>query len=86
MTDVPEPKSSMRAFEEHVLHHDKHITIYATNEERYEDWLNVVRIVGGTDDLTQRRLASVAVGVLSPLAVSALNVEFLSARAPTTCR
>jgi trimethylamine--corrinoid protein Co-methyltransferase len=75
-----------------VLYHDKHIMIYATNEERYADWLNVVRIVGGSDDLTQRRLASAAVGVLSPLAVSALNVEFLlSACAnnlpviPTTC-
>ena len=92
VTDVPEPNSSMRAFEEHVLHHDKHIYVYATNEERYEDWLNVLRILGGTDDLTQGRLASVAVGVLSPLAVSALNVEFLlSACAnnlpviPTTC-
>ena len=92
VTDVPEPNSSLRAFEEHVLHHDKHIYVYATNEERYEDWLNVLRILGGTDDLTQGRLASVAVGVLSPLAVSALNVEFLlSACAnnlpviPTTC-
>ena len=66
VTDVPEPNSFMRAFEEHVLHHDKHIMIYATNEERYADWLNVVRIVGGSDDLTQGRrvaLASVAVGV-----------------------
>ena len=77
VTDVPEPNSFMCAFEEHVLHHDKHIMIYATNEERYADWLNVVRIVGDSDDLTQRRLASAAVGVLSPLAVSALNVEFL---------
>ena len=46
VTDVPEPNSCLRAFEEHVLHHDKHIYIYATNEERYEDWLNVVRILG----------------------------------------
>lgn len=92
VTDVPEPVSSLAAFEEHVLYHNKHIYVYATNEERYEDWLNVLRILGGTDDLTQGRLASVAVGVLSPLTVSALNVEFLfSACAnnlpvlPTTC-
>ena len=77
VTDVPEPISSLRAFEEHVLGHDKHIYVYATEQERYEDWLNVLRILGGTDDLTQGRLASVAVGVLSPLAVSGLNVEFL---------
>ena len=92
VADVPEPTSFLRAFEEHMLFHNKHIYVYATNEERFEDWLNVLRILGGTDDLTQGRLASVAVGVLSPLAVSALNVEFLlSACAnnlpviPTTC-
>ena len=92
VADVPEPISFLRAFEEHVLFHNKHIYVYATNEERFEDWLNVLRILGGSDDLTQGRLASVAVGVLSPLTVSALNVGFLfSACAnnlpviPTTC-
>ena len=92
VTDVPEPISILRAFEEHVLYHNKHIYVYATNEERFEDWLNVLRILGGSDDLTQGRLASVAVGVLSPLAVSALNVEFLFGACannlpviPTTC-
>ena len=35
LTDVPEPKNStVPRFEEHVLYHDKHIMIYATNEER----------------------------------------------------
>ena len=92
VADIPEPISYLRAFEEHVLYHNKHIYVYAANEERFADWLNVVRILGGSDDLTQGRLASVAVGVLSPLAVTALNVEFLlSACAnnlpviPTTC-
>ena len=37
VTDVSEPISSMRAFEEHVLYHNKHICIYATNQERYEN-------------------------------------------------
>jgi trimethylamine--corrinoid protein Co-methyltransferase len=77
VTDVPEPISSITAFEEHSLYHDKHVLIYATNWERYEDWLKVVRILGGSEDLTQGRLASVAVGVLSPLSISALNAEFL---------
>ncbi len=48
VTDVPEPISSLRAFEEHVLHHSKHILIYATDLERYEDWLNVLRIPAAT--------------------------------------
>jgi len=92
VADIPEPISFLRAFEEHVLFHNKHIYVYAANEERFADWLNVLRILGGSDDLTQGRLASVAVGVLSPLTVSALNVGFLfSACAnnlpviPTTC-
>jgi trimethylamine--corrinoid protein Co-methyltransferase len=77
VTDFPGSDSSLRAFEEHVLYHNKHIMIYAADKERYDDWLNVVRLLGGSADLTQGRLASVAVGMLSPLAVSALNVEFL---------
>jgi trimethylamine---corrinoid protein Co-methyltransferase len=92
VTDIPEPTSSLRALEEHVLYHNKHICIYATNGERLEDWLNVLRILGGSEDLTEGRLASVAVGVLSPLAVSELNVEFLFRACannlpviPTTC-
>ena len=92
VTDVEGPTSSLRALEEHMLHHNKHINIMATNMERYEDLLQVVRILGQTEDLSTGRLASVAVAPLSPLAVSDLNVEFLlSACAnnlpviPTTC-
>ena len=36
VADVPEPISFLRAFEEHVLFHNKHIYVYATNEERFE--------------------------------------------------
>ncbi len=77
VTDVEEPLSSLRAFEEHVLLNDKHILIYATGMQRLEDWLEIARILGGDDDLAQSRLASVAVGMLSPLALSDLNAEFL---------
>jgi trimethylamine--corrinoid protein Co-methyltransferase len=77
VTDVEEPFSSLRAFEEHMLYHDKHILIMASGMERYEDLLEVTRIAGRDEDLSRGRSASVAVGMLSPLAVSDLNAEFL---------
>jgi trimethylamine---corrinoid protein Co-methyltransferase len=77
VTDVAEPISSMRAFEEHVLLHNKHIWMMATGLERLEDWLQVARILGQDEDLSKSRPGTVAVGVLSPLALSDLNVELL---------
>jgi trimethylamine--corrinoid protein Co-methyltransferase len=77
VSDVPEPISSLRAFEEHTLYHSKHILVFATNMERYGDWMEVGKILLQRDDLASSRLMSVAVGVLSPLAVSDLNIEFL---------
>jgi trimethylamine--corrinoid protein Co-methyltransferase len=77
VSDVEEPTSSLRAFEEHVLYHNKHILVYATNLERYGDWMEVAKILLQSDDVTTSRLMSVAVGMLSPLVVSDLNVEFL---------
>ena len=77
VTDVPGPESSLRAMEEHFLLNDKHILAFATDLERLEDLLDVARILGQDQDLSRSRLASVAVGVLSPLAISDLNVEFL---------
>jgi trimethylamine--corrinoid protein Co-methyltransferase len=77
VSDVPEPISSLRAFEEHALYHNKHILVYATNMERYGDWMEVGGILLQDGDLSTSRLMSVAVGALSPLTISDLNVEFL---------
>jgi len=77
VTDVTRPTSSLRAFEEHVLYHSKHIWVFATDLERYGHFMEVGQILSQGHALNGSRLFSVAVGVLSPLSVSELNVEFL---------
>ncbi len=79
VTDVEGPTSSLRAFEEHVLHHARHTWVFATDLERYRHFLEIGKIVAATQgrDVSGSRLLSVAVGVLSPMAVTGLNVEFL---------
>lgn len=79
VTDVEGVTSSLRAFEEHVLHHAKHTWVFATDLERYRHFLEVGRIVAAAQgkDVSGSRLLSVAVGVLSPMAVTGLNIEFM---------
>jgi trimethylamine--corrinoid protein Co-methyltransferase len=79
VTDVEGPTSSLRAFEEHVLGHAKHTWVFATDLARYRHFLEVGKIVAAAQgkELDGSRLMSVAVGVLSPMVVTGLNVEFL---------
>lgn len=79
VTDVEGPTSSLAAFEEHVLGHAKHTWVFATDMERYRHFLEIGKIVAAAQgkELSGSRLLSVAVGVLSPMAVSGLNIEFL---------
>jgi trimethylamine--corrinoid protein Co-methyltransferase len=79
VTDVEGPTSSLRAFEAHVLGHARHTWVFATDLERYRHFLEVGRILAAAQgkELSGSRLLSVAVGVLSPMAVTGLNVEFL---------
>jgi trimethylamine--corrinoid protein Co-methyltransferase len=76
VTDVPEPISSLRAMEEWALYQDKHFYNMATNMERYRRYLELAEILfdGRAPD---GAAMTVAVGSLSPLAVSNLNVELL---------
>ena len=67
----------MRAFEEHVLLNDKHIWIVPIGMERLEDRLQSPASWDRTRISSEGRLGTVAVGMLSPLALSDLNVEFL---------
>lgn len=79
VTDVEGPASSLAAFEEHILHHAKHIYVFATDLDRYAHFLEVGRILASSMGraLEGSRLMSVAVGVLSPMTVTGLNIEFL---------
>jgi len=77
MSDVPGAHSSLRALEVHLLHHAKHNFAYATSVPSLKRWLRIGRILARGGELRGSRLLSVAVATLTPLTVSAMNVEFL---------
>jgi trimethylamine--corrinoid protein Co-methyltransferase len=85
VADVEGPTSSLRALEEHLLHHDKHIFVYATTAESYRQWLEIGQIIGPAAGLPQSKLMSVAVAVISPLVISQFNAELLLSACANRC-
>jgi trimethylamine--corrinoid protein Co-methyltransferase len=77
VTDVPEPTSSLRALEEHLLLHDKHYHVYVASWESYLQWLKIGKILAGDRELKGSNLFSVAVAIVSPLMISELNVKLM---------
>ena len=77
VTDYPGPDSYLRAMEEHLVNHNKHINVLPTSVASLERWLAIGRILLGDGEVRGSRIMSVAVPVLSPLRISAPNVELL---------
>ena len=77
VSDVPEPISSLRALEEHLLHQSKHIYIYAASWPSYEQWLEITEILSQGSASIQSKLATVAVALISPLTISEMNCDLL---------
>ena len=77
VSDVEGPTSSLRALEEHLLHHAKHIFVYATTLESWRQWLEIGAILAEGSGISVSRLMSVAAAVVSPLVVSEFNAELL---------
>ena len=86
VTDVEGPASSHRALLEHLLHHAKHYYVYVTSLESLDEWIEIGRVLTGGEGLressTGRALFSTAVASLTPLTITAMNVELLK----TACR
>ncbi len=77
VTDVPEPTSSLRALEEHLLCHAKHNHVYVASWESYLQWLEIGKILADGRDLAKSGLFTVAVAIVSPLTITELNCNLL---------
>jgi len=77
VSDLPGPDSNLRAMEEHLLNHDKHLNVMAASRESLERWLQVGRILLRGEELKGSRLMTVGVAVRSPLTVTQMNAELL---------
>ncbi len=75
--DVPGPTSSLRALEEHLLHHAKHNFVLAAAPHNLRQWLELAQILGRGQDLRVSRLLSAGIAVISPLTLSDDNAELL---------
>ena len=77
VTDCPGPESSLRAMEEHLLNHDKHLMVLPTSAASFERWLEIGRILLEGRELEGSDLMTVAVPILSPMRVTGANVDLL---------
>jgi len=77
VTDVPGPNSYLAALEKHLLHHAKHNYIYPTSVESMRRWLRIGKVLNRGEDIHGSRLFTIAVPSLSPLAVTAANIEMM---------
>lgn len=77
VVDVPEPASSLRALEEHLLHQSKHLFVYPASWPSYEQWLDIIEVLARGDSASASKLVTLAVAVISPLTVSKMNCELL---------
>jgi trimethylamine--corrinoid protein Co-methyltransferase len=77
VVDVPEPASSLRALEEHLLNQGKHLFVYPASWPSYEQWLDIIEILARGDSASAAKLVTLAVAVISPLTLSEMNCELL---------
>jgi trimethylamine--corrinoid protein Co-methyltransferase len=85
VSDVAGPTSSLRALEQHLLHHAKHIFVYATTIESFRQWSEIGAILADGSGIPLNALISVAVAVVSPLVVSEFNAELLLGACASAC-
>lgn len=76
VADIRGDSSSFHALEEHLLHTDKHLYVYAASESAFAEWKKIWDILQ-TGPAQKRRIASVAVAVISPLVISDFNIDML---------
>lgn len=75
--DVHGASSNLRAMEEHLLNHGKHIYVLPTSVESLDRWLRLGRVLLNGRELRGSRLMTVGVAVLSPLTLTGMNGELL---------
>jgi trimethylamine---corrinoid protein Co-methyltransferase len=77
VSDDPGPTSNLRAMAEYVLHHDKHHYVIPASPEGFAHWLQVGEILAGDRGLRGSGLMTIAAAAVSPLTISAWNVDLI---------
>lgn len=77
VADVEGPESSLRAWEAHLLRHTKHYYYVPAEAESNRQWRRILEILLAGRGADAPPLFSTMVAVISPLTVSALNVDLM---------
>lgn len=77
VADVEGPCSSLRALQEHLTYHHKHVLAMPADLASFEQWLQIGSILCSPRPLKDSALLSIGVAVISPLTLSQLNGELL---------
>jgi len=75
VTDYDDSTSSLRALEMHLLHHTRHNYLLATTLESFEQWMDVLDILGRGQATAELLTSGIAMD--SPLTLNALNADLL---------
>ena len=85
VTDYPGPDSNLRAMEEHLVNHDKHLTAMPASVASFERWLTICRLLLRGGDVKGSNIMTVGVPILSPMRITGANVELLLRACENRC-
>ncbi|NQT58268.1 MAG: trimethylamine methyltransferase family protein [Bacteroidetes bacterium] len=79
VTDVPGSDSYYRTMETFLSNMTKHISAYPDNEQNCRDWIDAAQVIADASGRSSEQppLLSIAMAVLSPLAVNGTNIEIM---------
>ena len=79
VSDIPEPDCYYKTMETFLLNMTKHIAVYPDNEQNCRDWIAAAEIIAGATGRSSAEppLLSIAMAVLSPLAINGINIEIM---------
>jgi len=77
VSDVEGPASSLRAWEEHLLHQNKHLNAMVTSLPQLQQYFEIGEILLQGKPLKGSNLMSVAVAPLTPLQLTDMNADLL---------
>jgi hypothetical protein len=73
VTEYDDATSSLRALETHLLSHAKHYNVYTGCIEDFMQWMEIAEILAQGGDVAKSKLMTVAVAIVSPLALPDFN-------------
>ncbi len=78
VADIPGPDSYLKTMEVFLRHTTKHLSVYPSSEENCRLWMEVLSVIKEAGNCVKNApIATIAMGVTSPLQIHGLNIEIM---------